>query len=331
MSDVATAAGVAPATVSRYLNNPDLVAERSKKKIEAAIQQLNYIPHAAARTLASKRSRMIGAIVPSLDSSLFGCTIEEFQDHISTAGYNLILASNNYNTEKEQEQIHQMVAHGVDALLLIGMSRDDEIYNLLKTKKIPYVLAWTVDDQNKHPCVGFDNRLSAAAMANYLMDLGHTEFAMVSGTIKNNDRAQARLNGVKEALAARGLELTKESIIERPFSVESGRDAFRLLMSRIKSPTAIICGAEPFAYGAVFESSKMGISIPKEVSIMGFDDMWLASNINPRLTTLRTPQQKMGMLAAKYLIATLNGQSVPLPEPLDVEIIVRESCGPPPC
>ncbi|MEP3348580.1 MAG: LacI family DNA-binding transcriptional regulator [Marinomonas sp.] len=329
MGDVAKSAGVAPVTVSRYLNDPDLVSKRSKEKIAEAIRQLNYVPHAAARTLASKRSRMIGSIVPSLDSSLFGRTIEVFQSHISTAGYNLILASNNYDAEKEREHINQMVSHGVDALLMIGNSRDESIYRLLQAKNIPYVLTWTIDSNQEHPCIGFSNQEAASSITNYLMDLGHTKFAMISGHIKNNDRAYDRLKGVRDTLAQRGLSLADDNFIERPFGVEQGRDAFRLLMCRPNKPTAIICGSEPFAYGAIFEGKKMGIDIPKEVSITGFDDMWLASNITPSLTTVRTPQQQMGALAAKYLIAKLNGEEVPLPKPLGIEIIVRESCAPP--
>lgn len=328
MEDVASAAGVAPATVSRYLNNPDLLSERSKAKVRDAIKQLNYVPHAAARTLSSKRSRMIGAVVPSLDSSLFGRTIEVFQSAISAAGYHLILASHNYDIAKEHENIIQMVSRGVDALLLIGSSRDEGIYDLLKAKNIPYVLTWTVDPKLQHPCVGFNNRLAAKSLTNYLLDLGHRHFAMISGQLKDNDRAGNRLKGVTEALQSRGLTLSDECLIEKPFGVESGREAFRLLMSLPDRPTAIICGSEPFAYGAIFESKRMGIDIPKAVSVTGFDDMWLAANIDPRLTTLRTPQKRMGVLAAEYLIARLNGESIPTPSPLDTEIIVRESCGP---
>lgn len=329
MGDVALAAGVAPVTVSRYLNDPTLVSDRSKQKINDAIKALNYVPHAAARTLASKRSRMIGSVVPSLDSSLFGRALEVFQNHISTAGYNLILASNNYDQDKEREHIHQMISHGVDALLLIGSSRDEDIYRLLESKKIPYILTWTVDSNEEHPCIGFNNHDAAASITDYLMDLGHTKFAVISGSTKHNDRALNRLAGVRTALGKRGLHLPDECVIERPFGVDSGRDAFRLLMSRTDKPTAIICGSEPFAYGAIFEAKTLGIDIPGDVSVTGFDDMWLASNITPSLTTVRTPQQEMGMLAAKYLVSKLNKEDTILPSPLNIEIIVRKSCAPP--
>ncbi|MDO6565253.1 LacI family DNA-binding transcriptional regulator [Amphritea sp. 1_MG-2023] len=329
MGDVARAAGVAPATVSRYLNNPDVVSPKTKHKIDQAIRAMNYVPHAAARTLASKKSRMIGAIVPSLDSNLFAPALEAFQSQVSKAGYTLVVASDNYDAEQEFKHINQMVSHGIDALLLVGSSHDEAIYQLLKAKQIPYVLTWTTTPQEEHPCIGFNNKIAAANVANYLMDLGHTKFAMISNNIKRNDRAHKRLLGVRDALALRGLSMSDEYLVERPISAEQGREAFRLLMSRSEPPTAIICGSEPFAYGAIFESKHLGLEVPRDVSITGFDDMWLASLITPSLTTVRTPQQKVGALAADYLIAKLTGKDVALPTPLEVEIIVRESCAPP--
>lgn len=329
MKDVAIAAGVASVTVSRYLNNPAVVSDKTKQKIDAAIKQLNYVPHAAARTLASKRSRMIGAVIPSLNSSLFGRTIEVFQHQISMTGYNMMLASNNYNTEKEYEHITQMVSHGMDALILVGQARDRSLYDLLKAKDIPYVLTWAVDEKLEHPCIGFDNKVAAEDLTRYLLQLGHTKFALISGIIENNDRALNRLYGVKSALAEKNLSLSNDNVLQRTFGIEEGREAFRLLMSRKDKPTAIICGSEPFAYGVVFEAKNMGINIPEEVSIVGFDDMTLACNITPRITTIRTPQEQMGMLAAKYLVSRLNGEETPLPEPLDTELVVRDSCAPP--
>ncbi|MDN2664576.1 LacI family DNA-binding transcriptional regulator [Psychromonas sp. 14N.309.X.WAT.B.A12] len=330
MKDVAIAAGVASVTVSRYLNDPAVVSDRTKQKIDAAIKQLNYVPHAAARTLASKRSRMIGAVIPSLDSSLFGRTIEVFQNQISTAGYNMMLASNNYNPEKEYEHITQMVSHGMDALILVGQSRDKSLYDLLKAKDIPYVLTWAVDENREHPCIGFNNQAAAADLTRYLLHLGHTKFAMISGFTEHNDRALNRLLGVRATLEKENLTLSDDYLLQAKFGIEEGREAFRLLMSRANKPTAIICGSEPFAYGVIFEAKSMGVKVPEEVSIVGFDDMALASNITPRLTTIRTPQEQMGMLAAKYLVSRLNGEDIPLPQPLTTELVVRESCAPPP-
>jgi LacI family transcriptional regulator len=329
LDDVARHAAVSSATVSRFLNNPEVVSERSKRKIEESIKLLNYVPHAAARTLASKRSRMIGVVVPSLDDALFGYFLELFQSRISAEGYTTVVASSNYSTEKESIQITQMVSHGVDALLLVGLSRDESIYSLLNNKNIPYVITWATDDMGKHPCVGFSNHDAAVKMTEYLMDLGHRQFAMISGILKNNDRASSRLQGVRDALARRGLSLPDELVIERPFGVEHGQEAFRALMSRSPRPTAIVCGSDPLAYGAAFESKVLGVDVPQDVSLTGFDDTWLAAHLTPPLTTLRTPQQQMSLLSAEYLISKLNGEDVGVPPTLDVELVVRESCSSP--
>jgi LacI family transcriptional regulator len=329
LEDVARHAGVSSATVSRYLNNPEVVSERSKSKIDRAIRSLNYVIHAAARTLASKRSRMIGAIVPSLDNNLFGHSLEVFQDYISKAGYTMVVASSNYDVDKERNQIAQMVSHGVDAILLVGVSRDESIYYLLNEKKIPYVVTWAIDPLGKHPCIGFDNHDAAAKVADYLMDLGHRQFAMISGFLKGNDRASNRLQGVRDALARRNLSLPNECVLERPFGVEHGQEAFRLLMSRSPQPTAIICGSDPFAFGAIIESRVLGIEVPGEVSITGFDDTWLAPHLTPPLTSLRTPQDQISVLAAQNLISRLKDEDASVPPVLDVELIVRASCSSP--
>lgn len=329
LEDVARHADVSPATVSRFMNNPNVVSERSKKKIEASIKVLNYVPHAAARTLASKKSRMIGVIVPSLDDTLFGRFLELFQQRIAEEGYTTVVASSNYSTENESVQITQMVSHGVDAVLLVGMSRDESIYRLLNNKNIPYVVTWATDALGEHPCVGFSNHDAASRVAEYLVGLGHREFSMISGTLKGNDRASGRLQGVRDVLAKHGLSLPDELVIEGPLGVEHGQKAFRLLMSRSPRPTAVICGADPLAYGAVFESKILGVDVPGDVSITGFDDTWLGPHLTPPLTTLRTPQNQMSLLSAEYLISKLKGEDVGVPLTLDVDLIVRESCSSP--
>lgn len=329
LADVAQHAGVSPATVSRYLNNPEIVSERTRKKIESSIKTLQYVPHAAARTLASNRSRMIGAIVPSLKDSLFGYSLEEFQTVITNAGYTMVVASSNYSREKERDQVMQMVSHGVDALMFVGLARDADIYAVLKAKNIPYIISWSVDMTGEHPCVGFDNHAAAWQVTEYLLDLGHRDFAMISGYLKDNDRAQNRLQGVRDALASRNVTLPDESLIECPFGVEQGQQAFRSLMSRSNRPTAILCASDPFAYGAIFESKIMGIDVPGEVSITGFDDTWLAPHMSPSLTTLRTPQQQIGGYSASYLISRLTNIEAEVPAALDVELMVRDSCARP--
>jgi len=329
LDDVARAAGVSAATVSRCLNNPEIVRPVLKAKVEAAIRALDYVPHGAARSLASRRSRMIGAIFPSLSSDLFGGALEALQNEVNRAGYTLVVASSSYEVEREVEHIQKFLAAGVDALMLVGGARGPEVYRAIQRKKIPYVLTWVSQAEGGHPCIGFDNEAAAHAVARHLLDIGHRRIAVISGALADNDRAAARVAGIEAALADRGLKLEPGHIIECPFGLEEGRQAFRQVMALEPRPTAVICGSEPFAYGAIFESEALGLTVPQDVSVTGFDDMWLASHITPALTTVRTPREGIGAQAGRYLFAVLNGEEPMTPRPLGFELVVRDSTAPP--
>ncbi len=327
LENVAAAAGVSPATASRCLNRPESVRLEKRKRILKAVEQLNYVPHGAARALASRRTRMIGAVLPALDSTLFGGALEAFQKTVAAKGYTVLIAASDYDPDREATHIRNLLQSGVEALLLVGALRDPAIYRLIDAKQVPYVLSWIHDSDQKHACIGFDNAGAAAHLTEYLLMLGHRRFGMISGIVEANDRVQLRLEGVRRALAGKSLTLDPESIFERPFSVEDGRDAFRLMLSSPLPPTAIICGSAPFAYGALFEAAEMGIKIPDTVSVASFDDMWLAPHISPPLTTVRTPHHEMGEQAARYLVARLDGEPRPLPRALETKLIVRKSTG----
>lgn len=328
LSDVAKLAGVSPATVSRCINEPQSVRQERREKVQKAIDELGYVPHGAARALASNRTRLIGAVFPSLDTTLFGGMLEALQGEIAKAGYTLVIASSNYDAEKEYNDVRTLLSSGIDALTLVGGARSPRTYEIIQRQGIPYVLNWVSTADNDRPCVGFDNHAAVMKVTKYLLDLGHKRFGMISGMIDNNDRATMRLNGVRDALREHGLELDPSCVVQRRFGVEEGREAFRLLMSMANPPTAIICGSDPFAYGSIFEASEMGLDIPDDVSVTGFDDMWLASQIRPSLTTVQTPRREIGVEVGRYLLAKLTGNQVVQPVSLDTKLIVRDSTGP---
>ncbi len=329
LGDVARVAGVSPATVSRCLNNPDIVRPEIRNNVMAVIDTLGYVPHAAARALASRRSRTIGAVLPSLESSLFGGTVGSLQARLTEAGYTLAVAATGYDPAIERDHIRNLIASGVDGLVLVGALRAEDTYALMDAKKVPYVLAWVREDDPRHAFVGFDNALAAGNVTNYLLDLGHRHFGMISGFTKGNDRASARLAGFRQALADRGLDPDAAPFIETRFGINEGRDAFRSLMESSPRPTAIVCGADPFAYGAVFEAKAMGLDVPGDVSVTGFDNMELSAQLVPGVTSVQTPQVEMGTLAGDYLLARLAGEEVTAPPALETTLIVRGSTNAP--
>ncbi len=327
VADVARLAGVSTATVSRCLNAPGTVRPGARAKVDSAIAELGYVPDGAARALASRRAGTIGAVVPTLENSIFAKGIHSLQNRLAAAANTLLLASSNYSLDQEEHEIRTLVSRGVDGLVLIGTSHRAPVYELLRRKSIPYVNTWTFDPRGPHPCVGFDNRQVAGRIARYLLDLGHRRIAMISGVTLDNDRASERVAGVERTMSDQGLLLQADWLIERPYSIVDGRTAFHHLMSSGPRPSAVICGNDVLALGAVFEAEAMGVDVPGDVSITGFDDLELASHISPSLTTARVPVEHMGIAAADYLISRISGRTFPERTELEVQLVVRETTG----
>lgn len=323
--DVAMAAGVSTATVSRYLANPSAVSEKRGKLIRCAIESLGYIPHGAAQALASQRSRTIGVIVPTIDNDIFAEGIQAFQRRLQEKGYTLFIASSDYSTEEELAQAERLISRGVEGLMLVGAEHQPQLFDILHNKQLPYLYTWSFKPDLPHPCIGFDNYRAATRLTQFLLDLGHTRFAAISGITRLNDRAKDRLAGCIDTLTAQGIELTPEHIIECRYDLAESRQALRKLMALTPRPTAIVCGNDIIAMGALFEAQSLGIRVPEELSIVGFDDVAMASHIHPALTTMQVPSKEMGEKAADYLLARLAGERVSDTLELEAKLVVRET------
>lgn len=326
-SDVARAADVSVASVSRVLNGNGAVSDAVRRRVEQAAKALGYVPHAAARALASQRTRIIGAVVPTLENATFAAAVEALQQRLSENGHTLLIASSRYDVAGEADRVRTLVAQGVDAVVLVGGQHDGEVVGFLTAKGIPFVNTWTLAPEA--PCVGFDNIWVGRQLADYLMDLGHTDIGVIAGVTRNNDRAEARVEGIRQALAGRGLNLPKERMIERPYKILEGQLGLRALMAQPPRPTAIICGNDILAFGAMIECQKLGLKVPEDVSIAGIDDMEFAAQLHPPLTTVRVPADQIGARAADYLLARLAGESAPHRTEVAVDLIVRGSTATP--
>lgn len=329
LSDVAQAAGVSTASVSRVLNNDMRVNREIKARVEAAVQQLGYRPNSAARALASRKFRKIGAIVPTLENPSFASGVEALQARLAQEGYALIVASSDYKAELELMQARMLVSVGVDGIMLIGADHLPALYGLLADSGTPFVNAWVVDRASGHPCVGFDNRAAAVRLTHYLLDLGHRKFGVVSGIRTGNDRATERVAGITEALASRGLELLPERLIEAPYKIFESQLALRSLMAADDPPTAIICGNDIQAFGVLIECQTLGISVPETVSVAGFDDLDFSAHISPALTTIQVRASEIGARTAEYLLARLSDKPMLNITEIKVNLMVRLSTAPP--
>jgi len=328
LSDVAAHAGVSTATVSRTLNSPAKVSAAVAGRVRDAIDELGYVPDAAARALASRRSRTIGALVPTLSNPIFADCIQAMEERLEGQGYALVVASTDYTLDKELRQARALLEHGVDALLLTGSAHDDKLYQILEDHAVPYVNTWAGGTNDGHPFVGIDNIEAARRLTGYLLDLGHRHLGMIAGISAENDRVRDRIAGVRRALDAKGLTLDPKHLIEKPYGIEHGREAMRDLLRQNPAPSAIIGGNDLLALGALLECQAQGLNVPKDISIAGFDDIDLAGHISPALTTMRVPTATMGRQAADYLLQRLSGDQATCEKTLDVELIVRASTAP---
>lgn len=329
LEDVARLAKVSTATVSRALTLPHKVKARTLERVQQAARQLGYVAHGAARALASRRTHTVGAVVPTLGNAIFANTIQALQRTLDAAGYVLLLASHDFDAGIEARVTRTLIERGVDGLVLLGTTHHPDIYRMLESHNLPYVLTWAFDESGNHPCVGFDNRAAGMRIANHLLDLGHRRFAMISGITAHNERAQERLAGVREALAARGITLDPARIVEKPYTHGGGREGLRAVLAGREPPTAVICGNDVLAIGAIAECHARGLGVPQDVSVTGFDDMEMASLITPALTTVRFPAEELGVYAANHLLARLEDKAVELRSKLPTELIIRASAAVP--
>lgn len=332
LQDIATAAGVSTATVSRVLNSPSDVRPALRERVETQIRAFGYVRHGAARALASSRSFTIGAVIPTLESAIFASGVNAVENHLAEAGYTLLLAVTNYDLQHEYEQVKALIERGVDGMILVGRDHDADTLNMLERQRCPFITTWTFTDDAAHPCVGFDNADAAKRITAHLLDLGHKRVGVIAGITAGNDRARERIVGVRAALKSRRQKLLDDCLIEKAYEVSEGRDGFRELMALPKSkrPTAIFCGNDVLAVGALLEAQHMGIRVPDDVSIVGFDDLPLAEHLSPGLTTVHVPSRRMGVSAAQYLLACIEGESPSTHNELPTDIMIRGTTAPPP-
>lgn len=320
LADVAKAAQVSTATVSRVMNNPEVVSEEIKERVHRAIQELKWVPNASAKALATSRTHTVGAIMPTLDHQNFARIVESLQTTVATEKYELLVGVTYYQREVATQQARAMVDKGVEALVLVGADQPEELLTLLNEKRVPYVLLYVAPGSAPgRNVIGYDNYQSFVTMTEHLLDLGHRTFGLIAQDTSFNDRARARQEGVRNTLAEHGIAIRPRHFVEGAWKFEDGMKAFEKIMTTEDPPTAIICGNDYLAIGCVLKAREMGIDIPGDVSVTGFDDIDLARLLQPGITTMKVPDALVGEMAGRFFINVLQGKeghlgAVPMPE-----------------
>ena len=329
LDDVAKQAGVSTATVSRCLNTPDQVSTKTRAKVTEAVNLLGYTPHFGARVLAAKRTQTIGAIIPTMENAIFAEGLQAFQESLHEKGYTLLVSSTAYRPELEAEQIRTLIARGADGLLLIGYERDATIYDYLRARGLPFVLAWAHRADSPHTAIGFDNLAAMAELTSEVLRQGHRRIAVISGICAGNDRATDRVAGVRQALRMAGLDTDGFAMVEAAYTFAAGAAAFGTLMDTPTPPTVVICANDVLAVGAMQRARDMGLAVPGDVSITGFDDNAVSTLVTPRLTTVHVPHREMGTMAAQELIGQIAEKRSGSSHRLESGLRLRETLAPP--
>jgi LacI family transcriptional regulator len=327
VSDVAKLAGVSPATVSRAFNHPEQLGQKTLERVQIAANQLGYQPYGLARSLRSRRSMVIGVVMPSLQYAYFAGTLEVLQTLLAREGYTLLLSSSNNNPQQELDGVKAMMAQGVDGVILFGRPLNDESTPLLARRGVAHLRCWAALPGERS--IAFDHGAAMSDVVDHLVALGHRDIAVVIPFIALGDRMRGRLSSIREALARHGLALPKQAIVDDGgVDAAAGREAVKALRDRQYSATAIICSNDLIAAGVILECQSLGLKVPQDISVTGYNDSALASAFEPSITSVETPLDLHAQEVAKAMVSALNN-GVAFPSlVLPTSLKIRQSTGP---
>lgn len=324
--DVARAAGVSYATVSRVINNEEYVKAETRERVTAALNRLGYVVNRQARSLRGGRTHTVGLLVRGLDTGYIGEIVRGIDRALVEQQYDLMLYTTHWRQNNEAAYVETLTRGMVDGLLLVLPRTPENYLEWLQVQRFPYVLIDHQGTDSTGPAVGATNLLGGQTATKYLLTLGHRRIGFITGNLKLGC-AQDRLEGYRTALQAHGVPYDDRWVVTGDFLQPSGYAAATTLLQRTPRPTAIVASNDVMAFGVMEAARDHGLRIPEDISIIGFDDIPQAASVHPPLTTIRQPLEEMGRVAAQLLLAMIDEQ-----EQLDKRIalptalVIRNSC-----
>jgi LacI family transcriptional regulator len=298
---VSELAGVSLATVSRVMNGNAKVSDKTREKVLAAMKELGYRPNSIAQSLASSRGNSIGLLVSELNGAFFGEMMAGVENELRNAGKHIIVTTGHSIEEKEKEGIEFLISRNCDAIILHVEAVSDEYLIALSKGKTPiFIISRYVEELSDH-CISLDNELGGYLATKTLLDLGHTDIACIAGPQYKYD-AKARFNGYKRALAEHNVTFDENLFYVADFKETGGSEGISHLMEHQRKFSALVCGNDEMASGAMTFAREQGLSLPNDLSVIGFDNVIFAPYIHPKLTTILNPVNEMGRMAAKLVL-----------------------------
>jgi len=326
LADVARDAGVSTMTVVRVLRDPAKVATATRERVAASLAKTKYTPDLVARALVSRRSGIVGAIVPTLANSLIAEVMQGMTAELALHGQQLVVGASTYSARHAEDLVRSFLSRRVDAIYLTGTSHTPETVRLLKAAGVPVVEGGNLPRTPIDLAVGLSNFAAASSVVEHLLARYGTHLGYLGGSTTDNDRMRDRRRGFEKCLARAGARRDPRCSIEVPISMAGGRAGIGALLALDRPPRAVFCATDVIAAGAVLECRRRGVDVPGEIAIAGYDDLDIACELVPSLTTVRAPRYEIGRKSAHLMHLCLTGtrpeQSV---YDLGFVLMVRES------
>lgn len=321
LEEVAQAAGVSTMTASRSLSQPQLVSEATRARVEQAVLALGYVPNRAARALATSRSRVIVALVPSLSNAVFTAVLDGIQDAVEASPYQLLIGNTHYSDAEEEKLLRTYLQSDPDGILLPGLSHSPGVEAMLETLCVPVVAMMDLAPAPSTLSVGFSQRDAGMALTRHLLERGYRRIAFVGAQL--DERTLRRAEGWRRALVEAGVfDPALEITTPEPSTVALGAALMARVLDAIPDCDAVFFCNDDLAHGAIFHCQRAGIPVPGRVAVAGFNDLPASSLMVPSLTTVDTPRYQVGYQAASLLLDSIAGK-VPPARRIDLGFTLR--------
>lgn len=328
ISDVAKLAGVSKSTVSHVINETRYVEDETKRRVLDAIEQLNYRPNRIAQSLTTNRTHTIGVIVSDITNHFFGELIRSIETTLESSNYSLIVCNTDEQLERERHYLNLLTSQQVDGIIAAATSQQWEELDITNLEYIPVVfLDRMFDEIGDYPYVGANNRFGSYMGTEHLIKQGHDRIGILAG-FQRLSSMRERLQGYKDALADYNIPLRQDWIVFSELSISGGQEVAYGLLSSSDKPSALMVNNNFLNLGALMAIRELGMRVPQDIALVGFDDHPWAIVAQPPLTVIRQPVHLLGQTAAEIILALLNNRPVEQPQViLDCELVIRGSCG----
>ncbi|WP_428415040.1 LacI family DNA-binding transcriptional regulator [Methylibium sp.] len=310
LGDVARIAGVSPITASRALNTPDQVAPEKLARVREAVARTGYVPNRLAGGLASARSRLVAAVVPTIAGPVFMEMVQSLTSALADAGYQLMLGQSGYAESREDALLEAIIGRRPDGIVLTGILHSPEGRRRLLASGIPVVETWDLTPTPIDMLVGFSHTEAAAAVARHLHAKGRRRPALLSA---DDERALRRNRGFVDEALRLGLVHDAAEIpvlhVPAPTTLGSGRSGLARLLAERPEVDAVFCSSDMLALGVLIEAAARGIAVPQQLAVVGFGDLGFAADTQPALSTVRIDGTGIGQRAARFIVDRADGRT----------------------